>query len=56
MSLWRTDQHLVEFAYRHPDHRRVLNRTPVEGWYAEELYARSAVDKAEGDRRVTGWE
>jgi hypothetical protein len=50
VSLWRSNRHLVEFAYRNPDHRRVCNRTPAEGWYAEELSARFAVDKGEGDR------
>jgi hypothetical protein len=48
VSLWRSNRHLVEFAYRNPDHRRV--RTPAEGWYAEELSARFAVDKVDGDR------
>jgi hypothetical protein len=56
VSLWRSDRHLVEFAYHHPDHRRVLGRIHTEEWYAEELYARFAVDRVDGDRRVIGWE
>jgi hypothetical protein len=55
VSLWRTRRDLVEFAYRHPDHRRVLERTPAERWYAEELFARFAVLDATGDRDVIGW-
>jgi hypothetical protein len=55
VSLWRTQRDLVEFAYRHPDHRRVLERTPAERWYAEELFARFAVLDATGDRDVIGW-
>jgi hypothetical protein len=55
VSLWRSRSDLVEFAYRHPDHRRVIDRTPEVGWYAEELYARFAVDRVEGDPAVIGW-
>jgi hypothetical protein len=55
VSLWDSDRDLVEFAYRHPDHRRVLDRTPAARWYVEDLYARFAVDR-DGDRRVIGWE
>ncbi len=55
VSLWRSSRHLVEFAYRHPDHRRVVEETPGRRWYAEELFARFAVLTVTGDRDVIGW-
>ena len=55
VSLWRRASDLVEFAYHHRDHRRVIDRTPAEGWYAEELFARFAVLAVTGDRDVIGW-
>lgn len=55
VSLWRGASDLVEFAYRHPDHRRAIERTPAQRWYAEELFARFAVLHVAGDRDVIGW-
>jgi hypothetical protein len=55
VSLWQSAHHLVEFAYRHPDHRRVIEATPERRWYAEELFARFAVLNVTGDREVIGW-
>ena len=55
VSLWRRGQDLVEFAYRHPDHRKAIEQTPVRRWYAEELFARFAVLQVTGDRSVIGW-
>jgi hypothetical protein len=55
MTLWRGSADLVEFAYRHPDHRRVIERAPTERWYAEELFARFAVVRVTGDPGVIGW-
>ncbi len=55
VSLWRSRRDLVGFAYRHPHHRRVIDRTPEVGWYAEELYARFAVHRIDGDPAVIGW-
>lgn len=42
-SVWRDHQALEAFAYGRPEHRAVIDRTPREGWYAEELFARFAV-------------
>lgn len=55
ISLWQCPQDLVEFAYRHPEHRRAIARTPAARWYAEELFARFAVLDITGDRGVLGW-
>jgi len=42
-SLWRDAEALRAFAHRGAAHREVMARTPREGWYAEELFARFAV-------------
>jgi hypothetical protein len=55
VSLWRSTVDLVEFAYRQSEHRQVINRSPTELWYAEELFARFAVVRVSGDRDVIGW-
>ncbi|PSK62064.1 putative aminotransferase [Micromonospora sp. MH33] len=55
VSVWRDAADLVAFAYRHPEHRAAITRTPTEGWYAEELFARFAVGDVVGDRTVLGW-
>ncbi|WP_337059639.1 monooxygenase [Kineococcus sp. G2] len=47
-SLWDSTAALREFAHRRPAHVDVMDRTPGQGWYAEELFARFAV------RCVTG--
>lgn len=55
VSVWRRNTDLVNFAYRHPQHRAVIDRTPVTRWYAEELFARFAIQRVTGDRTVLGW-
>jgi hypothetical protein len=55
VSLWRDAADLTRFAYRQPEHRAVIARTPVDRWYAEELFARFAVRGITGDRAVLGW-
>ena len=42
-SLWQDAASLVDFAHRRRPHAEVVRRTPAEGWYAEELFARFAV-------------
>jgi hypothetical protein len=47
-SLWDSAEALAHFAYRGAAHREVIRRTPVERWYAEELFARFAVLQTTG--------
>ena len=47
-SLWADSSALTRFAYRRPAHRAVIDATPAERWYAEELFARFAVVRAAG--------
>jgi hypothetical protein len=55
VSVWRDAADLTRFAYRQPEHRAVIERTPVADWYAEDLFARFAVRGIRGDRSVLGW-
>jgi hypothetical protein len=55
VSVWRTSADLTAFAYRQPEHRAVIERTPADRWYAEDLFARFAVLDVSGDRGVLGW-
>ena len=55
VTVWRDAADLTAFAYRQPEHRAVIARTPKDRWYAEELFARFAVRGVEGDRSVLGW-
>ena len=43
VSVWRGATDLTRFAYRQPEHRAVVARTPADRWYAENLFARFAV-------------
>ena len=56
VSVWRSTADLTAFAYRQPEHRAVITRTPAVKWYAEELFARFDVCAVEGDRSVLGWQ
>ncbi|MEJ5913436.1 monooxygenase [Pseudokineococcus sp. 1T1Z-3] len=51
VSLWRDAAALTAFAHGRAPHREVVERTPREGWYAEELFARLAVVDVEGTLR-----
>jgi hypothetical protein len=55
VSVWRSTADLTGFAYRQPQHRAVIARTPADRWYAEDLFARFAVRQIDGDRHVLGW-
>jgi hypothetical protein len=55
VTVWRGAADLRDFAYRQPGHRAVIDRTPTDKWYAEDLFARFAVRDITGDRAVLGW-
>jgi quinol monooxygenase YgiN len=48
LSVWSDAAALREFAYRGAAHADVVHRTPQEGWYSEELFARFGVLRADG--------
>ena len=48
LSLWDSATALRAFAYHGAPHRAAVDRTPTEGWYTEELFARFAVLSASG--------
>lgn len=50
-SVWRDAEAIRAFAYGRPAHVAVIKRTHERGWYAEELFARFAVLRAEGNYR-----
>ena len=47
-SLWSSADALNDFAHGSDAHRGAVRRTPVEGWYAEELFARFRVVGSQG--------
>ena len=47
-SVWESTEALRGFAHRGAAHVDVMDRTPAEGWYAEELFARFAVRSLTG--------
>jgi hypothetical protein len=47
-SVWESAAALRGFAYAGAAHAAVIERTVPERWYAEELFARFAVEAAEG--------
>lgn len=48
-SLWESGEAVRNFAYRGEAHKAAIAATHRENWYAEELFARFAVTKAEGN-------
>jgi len=51
LSVWDSAADLVAFATRGAVHADVVRRTPLERWYAEELFARFAILDATGTHR-----
>lgn len=56
VTVWSDAAELTRFAYRQPEHRAVIARTPTSRWYAEELFARFAVRGISGDKAALGWQ
>jgi hypothetical protein len=50
-SIWESAGAVRDFAYRRSPHVAAIRQTAVEQWYAEELFARFAVDDVEGSYR-----
>jgi hypothetical protein len=50
-SVWESADALLGFAYRSAPHRRVIDETARQGWYAEELFARFSVLQTTGTVR-----
>lgn len=48
LSVWRDSEALTAFAHGRAPHREVVERTPREGWYAEELFARFLLERSTG--------
>ncbi|TQS41566.1 DUF3291 domain-containing protein [Cryptosporangium phraense] len=48
LSVWRTAEELRAFAYQGAAHSAAIRRTKETGWYAEELFARFGVVRADG--------
>lgn len=48
-SLWESSAAVKEFAYKGEAHQAVIAATHRENWYAEELFARFAVTKVQGE-------
>ncbi len=47
-SVWSSSEAVDQFAYRQAAHREVVRETAARGWYAEEMFARFAVESATG--------
>jgi hypothetical protein len=52
VSIWRTRHDLLEFAYHTEAHRGVI--AAARRWYAEELFARFAIESVTGDPALIG--
>jgi hypothetical protein len=47
-SMWSSQDAVDQFAYKQAAHRKVVRQTSATGWYAEEMFARFAVESATG--------
>lgn len=48
VSIWQSSSDVTAFAYGAAAHADAVARTPTQGWYAEELFARFAIVEASG--------
>ncbi|UZO82704.1 DUF3291 domain-containing protein [Aquimarina sp. ERC-38] len=48
-SIWKNEEALKQFAYRHKNHRDAIKMTHQQQWYKEELFSRFQLYKFEGD-------
>lgn len=47
-SIWESEQHMVQYAYKNAHHQQVIRKTRQDNWYSEELFARFRVISAAG--------
>lgn len=47
-SIWKTGLAMRDYAYRQPEHKKVIEQTRALNWYKEELFARFAVYRTIG--------
>jgi len=47
-SVWENLDAMTDYAYKSPQHRKVLQLTKKLQWYSEELFARFAIVRSEG--------
>jgi hypothetical protein len=48
-SIWENLEAMNHYAYKSPEHKKVIQLTKKIGWYSEELFARFAIEKIEGE-------
>ncbi len=48
-SVWENLEAMNNYAYKSPEHKKVIQLTKKLGWYKEELFARFAIQKIEGE-------
>lgn len=52
-SIWENIEAMTDYAYKSPQHKKVLQLTKKLNWYSEELFARFAIVRAEGEGIVS---
>lgn len=48
ISIWRTQSEMLDYAYKNPKHKEVVQLTRKLNWYKEELFARFVPFKLQG--------
>jgi heme-degrading monooxygenase HmoA len=49
LSVWDSEEHMKDFAYKQNPHKEIIKKTREEGWYSEELFARFQVKAIHGN-------
>jgi len=47
-SIWDSEEHMMEYAYKNPIHKKIIQMTRERKWYKEELFARFKPVKSVG--------
>lgn len=48
-SIWENIEAMTDYAYKSPQHKKVIQMTQKINWYKEELFARFLITKIEGE-------